>query len=87
MLISRYGRSEACTKAQVDLTLDEMSIPEFFRPYIYCAFMNEIDFGMIKSLVKIDWPSIERATTESLLADADFNGDSFHESWKGINGI
>lgn len=87
MLLSRYGRSEACTKAQVDLTISEMNMPEFLRPYAYCAFMNETDLGTIKSLIKIDWPSIERVATESLLADADFNGDAFHESWKGINGL
>ena len=79
-LLTRYGRPTEATKAQVDLTFQEMKIQESFRPYVYCAFLEGEMLCAVKKAVTLDWLSIEKCAQESLVARGVLDGSHFHES-------
>lgn len=85
-LFSRYGRSAECTKAQVDLTFQEMKIQEDLRPFAYCAFLEREMLDAVKKAVVLNWDRIEMSTRESLVARSVLDGDHFHESGAAQSG-
>ena len=79
-LLSRYGRSAECTKAQVDLTFQEMKIQEDFRPFAYCAFLEPETLDAVKKAVILNWDHIEDGARLSLVARSALDDDHFYES-------
>lgn len=82
-LLSRYGRSDGCSKAQVDLTFQKMKIREEFRPFIYCAFLEKEALTAVKKAADLDWDAIQTGARKSLDTKTIVGGCPFYESGIG----
>ena len=82
-LLSRYGRADGCSKAQVDLTFQKMKIREDLRPFIYCAFLEKEALTVAKKAANLDWDAIQKGARKSLGTKTIVDGSPFYESGIG----